>query len=294
MRKRHLRASAGSANIDIAGGGIAPIEAHRRPESPGLAGSVSGQMRSAHLVCVGGALAALACIVVHAQGGPPMITDDPGTPGDGHWEINVATLATRSVDGDSYQLPLIDLNYGWGDRIQLKYEVPWVLERDAGNSIAGLGNSLLGIKWRFYDAGPSGWQVSTYPQAQFNYPTSGSPRRGLAVGGTTYLLPAEFERSYENFDVNFEFGRWIRPAPLADSWVVGAVIGHEVLKGFEVIAEVHNEMAAGSRRETIVNFGSRWDFSDRYTLLISAGRDVQNTLGPTNTLITYLGLQMRL
>jgi hypothetical protein len=38
---------------------------------------------------------ALACLfadilTVHAQGGPPMITDDPGTPGNGQWEINVA------------------------------------------------------------------------------------------------------------------------------------------------------------------------------------------------------------
>jgi len=25
-----------------------------------------------------------------AQGGPPMLTDDPGTPGSGAWEINFA------------------------------------------------------------------------------------------------------------------------------------------------------------------------------------------------------------
>ena len=255
---------------------------------------MSSETYVARVGLVVGALASLTFSVAHAQGGPPMITDDPGTPGDGHWEINIASLVTRSSDGDSYQLPLIDLNYGWGDRIQLKYEVPWVLDRNSDDSIAGLGNSLLGVKWRFYDAGPSGWQISTYPQVEFNYPASGSPRRGLADSGTSYLLPAEFERSYENFGVNFELGRWRRPAPFADTWVGGAVIGHEVHKGFEVIAELHLETATGSRRETIVNFGGRWDFSDRYTLLISAGRDVQNTLGPTDTLITYLGLQMRL
>jgi hypothetical protein len=27
-----------------------------------------------------------------AQGGPPLMTDDPDTPGPGYWEINVATL----------------------------------------------------------------------------------------------------------------------------------------------------------------------------------------------------------
>jgi hypothetical protein len=237
---------------------------------------------------------ALITSLAHAQGGPPMITDDPGTPGDGHWEINIATLTNRTAAGDSYQLPLIDLNYGWGGRIQLKYEVPWVIDRNAGNWPAGLGNSLLGVKWRFYDAGPSGWQVSTYPQVEFNYPSSGSPRRGLADGGTSRLLPVEFERNYESFDINFELGRWVRPAPSADTWVAGAVIGHEIHKGFEVIAELHVEAAVDSRREVIANFGSRWDFSERYTLMVSAGRDVSNSLSPTSTLITYLGLQMRL
>jgi hypothetical protein len=27
-----------------------------------------------------------------AQGGPPMITDDPGTPGNGKWENNFAII----------------------------------------------------------------------------------------------------------------------------------------------------------------------------------------------------------
>jgi len=36
-------------------------------------------------------LMASAC--AHAQGGPPMLTDDPGTPGDGKWEVNIAVLA---------------------------------------------------------------------------------------------------------------------------------------------------------------------------------------------------------
>ena len=31
----------------------------------------------------------------HAQGGPPFITDDPGTPGNRQWEINVGWLGTH-------------------------------------------------------------------------------------------------------------------------------------------------------------------------------------------------------
>jgi len=30
----------------------------------------------------------------HSQGGPPFITDDPGTPGNRHWEINLGWSST--------------------------------------------------------------------------------------------------------------------------------------------------------------------------------------------------------
>ena len=63
--------------------------------------------------------------MAHAQGGPPFITDDPGTPGNRHWEINLGWIADHNPGLAYYQLPDIDMNYGWGDRIQLKYELPW-------------------------------------------------------------------------------------------------------------------------------------------------------------------------
>ena len=54
-----------------------------------------------------------------AQGGPPMITDDPGTPGNGHWENNLAIAFEHRPNEWSIDAPAIDLNYGWGDHIQL-------------------------------------------------------------------------------------------------------------------------------------------------------------------------------
>src|SRR5262245_48129453 len=60
------------------------------------------------------------------QGGPPMLTDDPGTPGPGAWEINVAYLEQRTRDEQQLRsFPHIDVNYGLGERIQLKYETGW-------------------------------------------------------------------------------------------------------------------------------------------------------------------------
>jgi len=44
---------------------------------------------------------------VLAQGGPPLITDDPGTPGDGKWEINLALTAEKRRRERSYESPLL-------------------------------------------------------------------------------------------------------------------------------------------------------------------------------------------
>ena len=54
----------------------------------------------------------------YAQGGPPMLTDDPGTPGAGQWEINMAVLEERTATVRSRSVPHVDINYGWGDRVQ--------------------------------------------------------------------------------------------------------------------------------------------------------------------------------
>ena len=43
-----------------------------------------------------------------AQGGPPLITDDPGTPGQRNWEINVGAVIVQEGDGTIYQAPDLD------------------------------------------------------------------------------------------------------------------------------------------------------------------------------------------
>jgi len=104
--------------------------------------------------------------IAHAQGGPPFRTDDPETPGNKHWEINFGWIGDRNPEAGSYQVPDFDFNYGLGDRIQLKYELPIAIEETRpqpatpgnpatpGQVIGGLGESLLGIKWRFYEHHP--------------------------------------------------------------------------------------------------------------------------------------------
>jgi hypothetical protein len=40
--------------------------------------------------------------VARAQGGPPYLTNDPGTPGNANWEINIASLQAIGRDLGGY------------------------------------------------------------------------------------------------------------------------------------------------------------------------------------------------
>jgi hypothetical protein len=75
----------------------------------------------------------------------------------------------------------------------------------------------------------------------------------------------------------------------------GLCLGREVVKGWELDVEVHEQASDRlSAGETVVNFGTRYDFSEHATLLIAVGRDTRNTLGPRISLLTYLGIQLRI
>ena len=94
-----------------------------------------------------------------------MLTDDPDTPGSGNWEINIAYLEERNMLERLRSVPHVDVNYGLGERIQLKYETGWVFADVADSaSRSGLDDSVIGLKWRFLDQSEAGLNMSVYPQ----------------------------------------------------------------------------------------------------------------------------------
>src|SRR5436305_14816304 len=104
----------------------------------------------------------VAAVAAHAQGGPPLLTDDPGTAEYKHWEINLAVLPDVHHDFADFELPLADFNYGATDHTQLKFEIPLLLRTSsAGMRLEG-GDGNFGIKWRFVDQKTRGFDLSMY------------------------------------------------------------------------------------------------------------------------------------
>ena len=90
--------------------------------------------------------------IAFGQGGPPMITDDPGTPGNGKWENNFAIAFEHRANETTIDVPAIDLNYGVGEHIQLTLQTaPVLLKRSGHGLIGGLGGTEAAVKWRFLD-----------------------------------------------------------------------------------------------------------------------------------------------
>jgi hypothetical protein len=231
---------------------------------------------------------ALGAVVAHAEGGPPLLTDDPGTVEPGHWEINLAWTTERSADASYDEVPLADINYGLNDTTQLKFEMPWAAEN--GRSTNGFGAAIVGVKWRFVDQGEQGWLVSTYPQAQFLPP--GLHHASSAESGVTWLLPIEVQRDFGGFDAGFDIGRALSDA--GDGWFGGVDVGRKVSDRVELLAELHVETSDGDGHELVFNVGTRATLSQHFTLLASLGTDVDNTSGPRNHVVSYLALQLNL
>jgi hypothetical protein len=248
-----------------------------------------------------------------AQGGPPFITDDPAPPGNRHWEINFGWIADHNPGNAYYQTPDVDMNYGWGDRIQLKYELPMAVATDSNNTTrAGLGESLLGIKyraWQHYQPGKPkdddhiDFSIGTYPQASINNPTS-AVRRGIVENGPQYYLPLEATAQIGPVALDGEVGHWFGNQLIPSRWGRGLIAGHAFSERFELYSEIYDLQDANriglvpKQRELTVDFGGRQtlDKGGHFRLLFMGGRAIQAVTRQNSepNWIAYLGIQMLL
>ena len=228
-----------------------------------------------------------------AQGGPPMVTDDPGTPGNGHWEINVGAISSRTLGGRrELAAPDFDINYGWGDHIQLKADIPWTTARDPGQpSRSGVGEGDFGVKWRFVDEETAGYSLSTYPQYSHSMLGS-SNRRGITSPGHSFFLPIELSADIgKGFSLAAEVGRnFVSEDGGKNEWVAGFVLEHSCGEGLDCLAEVHQTQASGEH-QTLLNFGVHWKLQESVTLLAAAGREFGTRTDERLKSLVYVGLQ---
>ena len=224
------------------------------------------------------------------QGGPPMITDDPGTPGDGKFEINLAIAFEHRPDETSLDAPAIDINYGVGDRIQLTLQGgPVFLKRRDHGALGGFGGTEAAVKWRFIDDQQTGISMSMFPRVIFNISQSAA-RRGLAEDGTRFQIPFQFAKAFPGFDVDLEWGPLVSTVGPAQ-WLYGIIVAVDVSKTTAVMAELHGIGRTNfSDDELAVNFGIRQKLNEHCIFIGSLGHELRSP--EARALIGYAGVQL--
>lgn len=229
-----------------------------------------------------------------AQGSPPMNTDDPGTPGKGGWEFNLALSQSRGGGSRDTSAPMFEVNYGVTDTVKLSYALDWLSSKPArGRSESGLSNSEIGAKWRFLDRGKEGAKASVAPALEFNNPGSNAERKGLAAEGGTFTLPFQFEQPLGPLALNLEVGRAFH-FKAADEWSYGVAVGGEVSEAVALGMELFGDAQKNFHRSALLlNFGASIKVEKNHSLMLAVGRELHRHDGPKATFVGYLGWQIR-
>jgi hypothetical protein len=229
-----------------------------------------------------------------AQGGPPYYTNDPGTPGNMNWEINLGYMPFFYSNQSVSHTPDVDINFGIGDRIQLTYENAWLHVRPPfSTNRFGLGQSNPGVKWRFYDAGEDGLSISVFPQFFLNNPDD-AVRRNITAANDVFLLPVEFSKKFGPVDINYEIGyQLVHKGP--DGWLTGLVVGHEFTKKLELDMELYNQgIFHPNDNQPTIELGARYKLHSPVILLLMAGRSLEPAHNNQSYFVGYFGVQFLL
>jgi Putative MetA-pathway of phenol degradation len=219
--------------------------------------------------------------------GAPFATDDTEPPTTGGWEINVPFILERTPGTTDMDAPLFDLNYGLLG-IQLKLAVPVkIVHEDSSGTVAGIGDTLIGVKWRFFNSKESQLELAISPQLLV---PSGDHARGLGEGGTAFTLPLAAQKTWDKWTLYGNVGFWWRTgAETRNYFYASAVLEREISKRLTLGVELfgNSPTEPGGDSDVGFNVGGSWKLRKHVNVLFTAGRDIVGD----KTALAYIGLQ---
>jgi hypothetical protein len=227
-----------------------------------------------------------------ALAGPPFVTDDPEPAEYGHVEINSAWMGTSHLHGQDGLLPQIDINYGAAPDLQLHVQPQMAFHRESGHLHYGLGDTELGVKYRFIAEDEDGWrpQVAVYPLLEL--PT-GSVHDGLGAGYGRALLPLWAQKTVGDWTSYGGGGLWLnRHEDNRDYWFIGWVVLYKVSDSFSLGPELFRQTADSrdGKASSAFNIGGSYALADDNNFIFSFGRGLENA-DVGNRFSFYVGWQ---
>jgi hypothetical protein len=236
-------------------------------------GSLSRQCRA---VFAGLPLAAV--LLLDASGawaGPPFVTDDPEPVDLGHWEVYAFSDGAIDRGVATGMGPAIEVNYGAAPNLQLHVIADLAYDDPSGGaSRLGVGDTELGVKYRFIDPGKDDWwpQVAVFPLIEL---PSGDAKRNLGAGYTEAFLPVWVQKDFGKWTTYGGGGYWINPGPgNRNYWFAGWLIQRQVTDKLALGGELFHQTSnmVGRNDSSGFSLGGVYDITEHYHLLFSGGR----------------------
>jgi len=227
-----------------------------------------------------GLFAALVFVIGSAWAGPPYVTDDPEPTDLKQFEIYLFAMGSDARDGTEAAAG-IDFNYGAAPDLQLTAVVPMAYENPSdASSASGIGNVELAAKYRFLHQRQIGWDVAVFPRY---FLPSASSRVGDQHAA--FLLPIWAEKNWDSWSTFggggcvFQSGEDLKDFCLA-GWAVTHSIGSRLQLGLELVYQSAD--TSQGRSSTALGAGLRYDISEHYHFLASAGPTLRNAAETTH------------
>ncbi len=213
-----------------------------------------------------------------ARGGPPFFTDDPEPVELGRHEFYLFSTLDHTRHSDLLTLPAFEYNAGVYPETQFHIVVPLVYSAAGGSSAYGLGDTELGLKYRFVKEGPASPQIGIFPMLEI---ATGDPGRGLGGGSTWLKLPLWLQKSWGDWTSYGGAGYAVNVPGKRNyfygGWLVQRKLGERLTLG----GELFTQQESGG----IFNFGGYYDSTPDSSLLFTLG----SSLSEADHYYAYLG-----
>jgi hypothetical protein len=203
----------------------------------------------------------------------PTATDDTGLAAVGEWEFTVFATGENRDQGDSYELPVIEVETGVTDTLAAFVAGSrQVIDPEDESSSSGWGNAEVGVKYLAYDQ--DNVRLAIVPTYSFAMRRS-SERRGLVDDINIFSLP--LVASYENNNWTFTGSvAYDMTSTSEDGIFYGFWTGYQAGDWF-LLAEIYGEETSGSDfAATNARLGFEWEFMEATNLLFSVGTNLAN------------------
>jgi hypothetical protein len=149
----------------------------------------------------------------------------------------------------------------------------------------------IGTKFRFVDQDYAGIGISTHPACSFVL-SNEAVDKGVIDEGAEFFIPIEFQKDFNKNVLGIELGRLINTRSL-DLWTYGALYAREFNSRINAAVEINGNTNTNFNETTwFLNLGARLTMTQRFKILLSAGKSIVLPKGAENIYIGYLALQI--